>query len=148
MYRAGHPEFLVSHPFRKVREMDGAWGCSTNEQRLLGFMVSQVPECEGPGAPGIRNLCIPGPQMRGTWGTRHPEFVYPRSPNARDLHPTDKDLSAGTPALGHPHPGFISQSRFAYQRKCFASIGVRRFPYPRSRFDGNGCGDLPDFFGS
>jgi hypothetical protein len=26
----------------------------------------------------------------------------PRSPNARDLHPTDEDLSVGTPDLGHP----------------------------------------------
>jgi hypothetical protein len=24
------------------------------------------------------------------------------SPNARDLHPTDEDLSVGTPDLGHP----------------------------------------------
>jgi hypothetical protein len=26
---------------------------------------------------------------------------YPRSPNARNLHPTDEDLSAGTQDLGH-----------------------------------------------
>jgi hypothetical protein len=26
----------------------------------------------------------------------------PRSPNARNLHPTDEDQSAGTPDLGHP----------------------------------------------
>jgi hypothetical protein len=26
----------------------------------------------------------------------------PRSPKARDLHPTNKDLSVGTPDLGHP----------------------------------------------
>src|SRR5208337_612795 len=26
----------------------------------------------------------------------------PRSPNARDLHPTDQDLSVGTPVRGHP----------------------------------------------
>ena len=28
--------------------------------------------------------------------------TYPRSPKARDLRPTNKDLSAGTPDLGHP----------------------------------------------
>jgi hypothetical protein len=29
-------------------------------------------------------------------------YRYPRSPNARDLHPTDEDLSVGTPDLGYP----------------------------------------------
>jgi len=27
---------------------------------------------------------------------------HPRSPNARELHPTNEDLSVGTPVLGHP----------------------------------------------
>jgi hypothetical protein len=27
---------------------------------------------------------------------------FPRSPDARDLHPTDEDLSVGTSDLGHP----------------------------------------------
>jgi hypothetical protein len=30
------------------------------------------------------------------------ELYKPRSLNARDLHPTDEDLSVGTPDLGHP----------------------------------------------
>src|ERR1035437_1994682 len=36
-------------------------------------------------------------------------YRYPRSPNARDLHPTDEDLSVGTPDLGHPSMGHSSQ---------------------------------------
>jgi hypothetical protein len=33
------------------------------------------------------------------------ELCKPRSPNARDLHPMDEDLSMGTPDLGHPGVG-------------------------------------------
>jgi hypothetical protein len=44
----------------------------------------------------------------------------PRSPNARDLHPTDEDLFVGTPDLEHPH--FLGQEavmKFAYEQALF-----------------------------
>ena len=35
----------------------------------------------------------------------------PRSPKARDRHPTDQDLSAGAPDRGHPHSGWGRRMR-------------------------------------
>jgi DNA-3-methyladenine glycosylase len=62
--------------------------------------------------------------------------VIPRSPNARDLHPTDEDLSVGTPYLGHPEqlPGRLLTS--GPSRLCQA-LGITRAAH-------NEC-DLLDF---
>jgi len=48
------------------------------------------------GLPLIRSLR----RLREWMGPRTP--WPPRSPIARDLHPTDENLPAGTPDLGHP----------------------------------------------
>src|SRR5271157_186875 len=65
----GGLRFLVSHPFRKEREMDGArgfygWRRDVKQPQVLRLpfvmlrvaqddklYISQVPKCEGPGAP-------------------------------------------------------------------------------------------------
>src|ERR1035437_9264139 len=47
-----------------------------------------------------KGLAVQADGACAPWG-----LWYPRSPNARDLHPTDEDLSVGTPDLGHPAPG-------------------------------------------
>jgi len=95
--------------------------------------LSQVPKSEGPGAPGT-SLPIPGPQKRGTLGTRH-EPTYPRSPKARDLgHPARAYLSpvpkgegSGAPGTSLPIPGPQKRGTWG-TRHSFRSI-----PGPRKR---------------
>ena len=56
--RFGH-EFVLSHPLRKKRAMDGARqgeresGEKQRQKLESEFVLSQVPKCEGPGAPGL-----------------------------------------------------------------------------------------------
>jgi 16S rRNA (guanine(966)-N(2))-methyltransferase RsmD len=42
-------------------------------------------------------------EYEATLSTLGGAACFPRSPNARDPHPTDEDLSVGTPTRGHPH---------------------------------------------
>jgi len=82
------------------------WG--RRRLRALGFVVSPVPKCEGPGAPatcgGADGACAPW----GSW--------YPRSPNARDR--------------GHPPPAGGTR-HLRWGRRRLRALGFVVSPVPK-----------------
>jgi len=136
--------FVVSHP---CREKTAAWmghpDFWVDGEGWVGVVLSQVPKCEG-SPPHDQDLSAgtpdrghphPAPglgswypthaakRLRHGWGTRICGWMEkgglglwsPRSPKARDLHPTDQDLSAGTrtgaPGLESWYPTLAAKTK-------------------------------------
>ena len=98
----------------------------------------QIRVCGGPFFRPPRRAAAGGvgdwPRRAGIGATRkvnrtageHQGFVLFQVPSARHLHPTDEDLSVGTPDLGHPSlvgnslrsPGTRATSPLAYRSSC------------------------------
>ena len=88
-------EFVLSHPFRKLRGMDGAHLVVQIET----FRYRLIEACAFP------CLCHPmdedlsmGAPVRETWGTRFRADWRIAKCRSFTPHPSDEDLSPGTPA--------------------------------------------------
>jgi len=91
---------------------------------IYGISFCANISCESEGRAGCVLLRALEP-VAGAEQMARNRGVIPRSPNARDLHPTDEHLSVGTPDLGHPKqlPGRLLTS--GPSRLCQA-LGLNR----------------------